>query len=134
MSHASLPRRDAPVERKRVTRYLINIYQPDGPLPEPAKLAPVMHEIAVIRDQIEAAGMWVFGAGLHAPSTATVIRAKGEDVLLTDGPFLEGKEHVGGFMIIDAGDLDEALEWGLRYARATGLPIEVRPFQGELPH
>lgn len=115
-----------------MTRYLINIYQPDGPPPEPAKLAAVMHEIAVIREQLKTVGMWVFGDGLHAPSTATVIRAKGEDVLLTDGPFLEGKEHVGGFMIIDAGDLDEALEWGLRYARATGLPIEVRPFQG--PH
>jgi hypothetical protein len=129
MTQVSSPRPDAPVEHERMTRYLINIYQPDGPPPEPAILAPVMREIAAIRQQLEAAGMWVFGDGLHAPSTATVIRAKGEDVLLTDGPFLEGKEHVGGFMIIEAGDLDEALEWGLRYARATGLPIEVRPFQ-----
>jgi hypothetical protein len=129
MTPVSSARPDAPVEQKRMTRYLINIYQPDGPPPNPEKLATVMQEIVAIRQELEAAGKWVFGAGLHAPSTATVIRAKGEDVLLTDGPFLEGKEHIGGFMIIEAGDLDEALEWGLRYARATGLPIEVRPFR-----
>lgn len=114
-----------------MTRYLISIYQPDGPPLPPESLAPVMREIAQIHDELEAAGQWVFGDGLHPPSTATVIRASGDDVLLTDGPFVEGKEHVGGFMIIDAPDLDDALEWGLRYARATGLPIEVRPFQGK---
>lgn len=112
-------------------RYLISIIQPDGPPPPPEVLAPVMQEIAQIRQELETAGQWVFGDGLHPPSTATVIRTTGDDVLLTDGPFVEGKEHVGGFMIIDAPDLDEALEWGLRYARATRLPIEVRPFFGE---
>ena len=126
-----MPGTETKAEREGVTRYLISIYQPDGPPPEPDSLATVMREIAVIRQQLESAGMWVFGNGLHAPSTATVIRASGDDVLLTDGPFVEGNEHVGGFMIIDASDLDDALEWGLRYARATGLPIEVRPFHGE---
>ena len=114
-----------------MTRYLISIIQPDGPPPPPEFLAPVMQEIAQIHRELSAAGQWVFGDGLHPPSTATVIRASGEDVLLTDGPFVEGKEHVGGFMIIDAPDLDDALQWGLRYARATRLPIEVRPFQGK---
>lgn len=114
-----------------MTRYLISIIQPDGPPPPPDVLAPVMRELEQIKQELEAAHQWVFGDGLHAPSTATVIRASGDEVLLTDGPFVEGTEHVGGFMIVDAPDLDAALEWGLRYARATRLPIEVRPFVGK---
>jgi hypothetical protein len=112
--------------------YLISIYQPDGGPPPPEKLARVMAEIGDIRCELEAAGSWVFGNGLHPPSTATVLRARGDDVLVTDGPYVEGKEHLGGFMIVKAPDLDVALEWGRRYARATTLPIEVRPFQGEV--
>ena len=90
-----------------------------------------MAEIAAMRAELQGSGSWVFGAGLHAPSTATVLRPKDGDVLVTDGPFAEGKEHLGGFVIITAPDLDVALAWGRRYALATGLPIEVRPFQGE---
>ena len=118
-------------ERVGMTQYLISIYQPDGPPPSPDFLAPIVSELAAIRRELDVAGNWVFGNGLHAPSTATVIRTTGDDVLLTDGPFLEGREHLGGFVIIAAANLDDALECGLRYARATGLPIEVRPFQGE---
>src|SRR5262249_20022312 len=66
--------------------------------------------------------------GLNAPSTATVLRFDGSDVLLTDGPFAEGKEYLGGFTIVRAPDLDSALEWGRRLARVVTLPIEVRPF------
>jgi hypothetical protein len=77
------------------------------------------------------AGVWVFGGGLHPPSTATVLRHSDGDVLMTDGPFAEGKEHLGGFTIIRAPDLDAALEWGSRLARVITLPIEVRPFQGD---
>ena len=112
--------------------YLLSIYQPDGPPPPPEKLSRVMTEIGEIRRQLEAAGSWVFGNGLHDASTATVLRARGDDVLVTDGPYVEGKEHLGGFMIIKAPDLDVALEWGRRYARVITLPIEVRPFQGEV--
>ena len=112
--------------------YLISIYQPDGPPPPPEKLSRVMTEIGEIKRELEAAGSWVFGNGLYPPSTATVLRAKGEEMLVTDGPFVEGKEHLGGFMIVKAPDLDVALEWGKRYARATTLPIEVRPFHGEV--
>jgi len=72
----------------------------------------------------------VFAGGLHPPTTATVVRVRDGDVLMTDGPFVEGKEHIGGFTIIKAPDLDAALEWGRRLAKATTLPIEVRPFQG----
>jgi hypothetical protein len=114
--------------------YLISIYQPgDGTPPPPEILQPVMREMGAIRQELEAAGQWVFAGGLHAPSTATVLKATGDDVLVTDGPFVEGKEHLGGFTIIKAPDLDAALAWGRRYARASpALSIEVRPFQGEV--
>ena len=110
-------------------QYLISIYQPDGPPPPPEILDKVMADIEAIRAELRDAGSWVFSGGLHAPGTATVLRPKDGDVLVTDGPFAEGKEHLGGFTIITAPDLDSALEWGRRLARATTLPIEVRPFQ-----
>ena len=113
--------------------YLISIYQPgDGTPPSPEILEPVMREMYAIKQELEAEGSWVFAGGLHPPSTATVLKATDDDVFLTDGPFVEGKEHLGGFTILKAPDLDAALTWGLRYARAApGLTIEVRPFQGE---
>ena len=114
-------------------QYLISFYQPDGPPPPPEVLAPVMREMGIIQSELEAADSWVFAGGLHPPSTATLLRAKGDDVLITDGPFVEGKEVLGGFTIIRASDLDVALAWGRRYARAApGLTVEVRPFQGEV--
>ena len=112
--------------------YLISMYQPDGPPPPPEILEPVMREMHRLRSELQAAGSWVFAGGLHPPSTATVLKASGDEVLVTDGPFVEGKEHLGGFTIIKAADLDVALAWGRRYAQAApGLSIEVRPFQGE---
>src|SRR5439155_2301644 len=81
--------------------------------------------------EMKAAGAWVFSDGLHPPSTATVVRERDGEVLTTDGPFAEGKEHIGGFTIVKAEDLDAALKWGRKLARATTLPIEVRPFRGE---
>lgn len=113
-------------------QYLISFYQPDGPPPPPEKLAPVMREVMAIRSDLEAAGSWVFAGGLHEASTATVLRLQNGEMLTTDGPFVEGKEHLGGFTIIKASDLDVALGWARRYAQATGLPIEVRPIQGEV--
>ena len=112
-------------------QYLISMYQPDGGVPPPEFLAQVMAELDAMRTELREAGSWVFGGGLHAPSTATVLRPKDGDVLITDGPFTEGKEHLGGFTIIKAPDLDAALVWARRYALVTTLPIEVRPFQGE---
>jgi hypothetical protein len=112
-------------------QYLISVYQPEGELPPPEFLARVMADLDALRAELKDAGAWVFSGGLHAPGTATVLRPKDGDVLVTDGPFAEGKEYLGGFTIIKAPDLDAALEWGRRYALATTLPIEVRPFQGE---
>ena len=113
-----------------MTMYLLSIYQPDGDPPPPDVLAKVMADIDVINRELRATDSWVFAGGLHPPTTATVVRVRDGDVLMTDGPFVEGKEHIGGFTIIKAPDLDAALEWGRRLAKATTLPIEVRPFQG----
>jgi hypothetical protein len=112
-----------------VTRYLLSAYQPDGPVPEPEVLDQVMADLEVLNAEMRAAGAWVFAGGLHPPSTATVVRVTDGEVLCTDGPFTEGKEHIGGFTIVRAPDLDAALAWGRRLAEATTLPIEVRPVQ-----
>jgi hypothetical protein len=112
-------------------QYLLSIYQPEGDPPPPEVLDEVMRELDSVNQEMKAAGVWVFAAGLHAPSTATVLRVAGGDVLTTDGPFVEGKEHLGGLQIVKAPHLDAALAWGRKLARATALPIEVRPFQGE---
>jgi hypothetical protein len=114
-----------------VKRYLLSIYQPDGDPPPPEFLAEVRRKLDALNQEIKAAGSWVFAGGLHPPSTATVVRVQDADVLMTDGPYTEGKEHIGGFTIVQAPDLDAALEWARKLAHATTLPIEVRPFQGE---
>jgi hypothetical protein len=114
-----------------MTLYLLSVYQPDGEPPPPEVLQNVMRDVHNVRRDLQAAGAWVFAGGLHASSTATVLRPHKGEVLMTDGPFVEGKEHLGGVSIIKAPDLDAALEWGRKLARATTLPIEVRPFRGE---
>lgn len=116
-------------EEHPMKQYLLSIYQPDGNPPPPEVLQPIMRDVNAVGDEMKAAGAWVFAGGLHPPTTATVVRVKDGDVLMTDGPFTEGKEHIGGFCVIKAPDLDAALEWGRKLARATTLPIEVRPFQ-----
>ncbi|MEU0506036.1 YciI family protein [Nocardia sp. NPDC005998] len=107
-------------------QYLLTIYQPsEGPPPD--NLDEIMRDLAALNDEMRTAGAWVFAAGLHAPSTATVLRAKDGDVLVTDGPYVESKEHIGGFTVIQAADLDEALYWGKKMAAVLTLPVEVRP-------
>jgi hypothetical protein len=110
-------------------KYLLSIYQPgDGSPPPPEVLEPIMRNVYALHEEMKTAGALVFTGGLHPPSTATVLHAKGTEILMTDGPYIEGKEHVGGFTIIQASDLDVALEWGRKLAQAVTLPIEVRPF------
>jgi hypothetical protein len=112
-------------------QYLLSIYQPDGPPPARDALDKIMRDVSVLRQEMKDSGAWVFSGGLFPASTATVVRAKNNEVLMTDGPYVEGKEHIGGFTIVNAADLDVALEWAGKLARATTLPIEVRPFQDE---
>ncbi|WP_232661001.1 YciI family protein [Pseudonocardia sp. TRM90224] len=110
-----------------MTQYLLSIYQPDGPAPDPEFLEPVMRDVETWNREVRAANAWVFSGGLHPASTSTVLRVKDGDELMTDGPFTEGKEHLGGFTVISAPDLDAALGWARKLAAATTLPIEVRP-------
>jgi hypothetical protein len=114
-----------------MAQYLLSIYQPDGEVPDEEFLAPVMRELAVWNDDLRAAGAWVFSAGLHPPESSTVVRQQGDELLVTDGPYTEGKEHIGGFTVIDVEDLDQALDWARRLAKIlVALPVEVRPFAG----
>lgn len=112
-------------------QYLLSVYQPDADPPPAEVLGPIMRNLEVLNEEMKAAGAWVFSAGLHPPSTATVVRVSVGETLTTDGPFVEGKEHLGGFTVIKAPDLDAALEWGRKLATATTLPIEVRPVTGD---
>ena len=118
-----------------MAQYLLSIYQPDGPPPPKEFLDEVMRNVNALKQEMKAAGAWVFAAGLHPPHTATVLRAEPRDVIMTDGPFVEGKEHIGGFTVIRAADLDEALQWGRKLARILmPLLIEVRPIQQDEYH
>lgn len=112
-----------------MSQYLLSIYQPDGPAPGPEILEPIMRDLAALNSEMQAAGAWVFAAGLYPAESATVLRPGDGGILITDGPFTEGKEHLGGFTVVEAADLDEALRWGSKLAAATTLPVEVRPFQ-----
>jgi hypothetical protein len=115
-------------------QYLLSVYQPAGPVPEPEVLQQISRDLDILNAEIKAAGSWVFAGGLFPPSTATVVRVREGEVLTTDGPFAEAKEHLGGFTIVSAPDLDAALDWASGLARATTLPVEVRPFQDDGEH
>jgi hypothetical protein len=111
--------------------YLLALQHPEGPRPTPEQLEPIMRDLTAIGQQMTDAGALVFTGGLHGPGVSTVVRPRpeGGDVLITDGPFAEGKEYVGGLWIVRVPDLDAALAYGSSIVEATGLPIEVRPFQ-----
>lgn len=110
--------------------YLLSIYQPDSGAPDAETLDRIMADLHRLNEELRDSGSWVFTGGLHGPDSATVVRADG---LITDGPYLEGKEHIGGIWVITAPDLDAALAWGRKAAAATTLPIEIRPFQDVPP-
>ena len=112
-------------------QYLLSVYHPDGATPPPEQMEAIMRDVDAVNQELKAAGAWVFAGGLHPSSTATVVRVRDGELLTTDGPFVEGKEHIGGFWVIKAADLDSALAWGRKATRACALPVEVRPFQDE---
>jgi hypothetical protein len=114
-----------------MAHYLLSIYQPQGPTPPPEVLDEIMARADAVNKEIQDAGAWVFAGGLDFPSTATVVTTNGGEVVLTDGPFVELKEYLGGLNIIDAPDLDAALGWARKVHAAIGLPVEVRPFFNE---
>ena len=113
-----------------MTQYLLSVVTPaeGAEPPNPDQLTEIMARVEAVQTRVREAGAWVFAGGLAAPSSATVLRPEGDEVLTVDGPFAEGKEYVGGFSVIEVADLDEALRWAREYVAAIGLPIEVRPF------
>jgi hypothetical protein len=116
-------------EEPAMNQYLLSIIQPDGPPPPPATLGPIMQAVGAVMQELKSSGAWVFNGGLQPASDTTVVRLKDGDLLVTDGPYAEAKEHIGGFVVVKAQDRDGALAWARKLARAITLPIEVRPFQ-----
>ena len=100
----------------------------DAP-PAAEELQQTYARVHELNAELQSAGAWVFAGGLHPPSTATVVQLDKGEVLLTDGPFVEAKEHIGGVWVIAAPDLDAALAWAAKATAACGAPVEVRPFQ-----
>jgi len=110
-------------------QYLLSVCYPAGSSqPAPAVLTKIMNDVKALRGEMQSAGVWVFSGGLHASDSATVLRHQNGDIVLTDGPFIESKEQIGGITIVRVPDLDAALMWARKLAHATTTPIEVRPF------
>jgi hypothetical protein len=112
-------------------RYLLSVHTVDGAAREPMTDEQMRHswqEINALEAELRSAGAWVFSGRLHDADTATVVRVSGGEILTTDGPFVEAREHLGGFYIIEAADLDVALGWASKVTRVISAPIEVWPF------
>src|SRR5206468_11159949 len=116
-----------------MTHYLLSVHSVEGEVREAMtdqELQQSHEQVLVLEQEMKSAGAWVFSGRLHQPDTATVVRISGGEVVTTDGPFVESKEHLGGFYIIQAADLDAALAWASKVTDAIKAPIEVRPFAG----
>jgi hypothetical protein len=130
-------RRDRPArheEDERMAQYLLSVHSVEGEVGEPMTQEDMQHswkEIQVLEEEMKSAGAWMFSGRLHEPDSATVVRFAEGELLTTDGPFAESKEHLGGFYIIEAPDLDSALDWAAKVTAAVRQPIEVRPFWSE---
>jgi hypothetical protein len=114
-------------------QYLLSTYAVEGEVEgapsTPEEMKAFMERVVALEDEMEASGTFVFGGALHGPDASTVLRASEGDPVMTDGPFIEAKEHIAGFYIINADDLDAALAWGRKVVEAIDHPIEVRPFR-----
>jgi hypothetical protein len=120
------------VKEANMKQYLLSVYLSEDSMPAPEVAAKIYADVDALNTELQQAGVWVFAGGLYPSSTATVVRAEGGDFLITDGPFVEGKEHIGGFWVIKVPDLDVALDWARKATRACAVPIEVRPLQEEV--
>jgi hypothetical protein len=115
-----------------MTQYMLAvIHDWDGPPMGEENMQKAFDQVAAYNAEITAQGKWVFGGGLTHPSSATVVRSENDETVLTDGPYLETKEQLGGFWVIEAQDLDEALALAAKASAACMGPVEVRPFQDE---
>jgi hypothetical protein len=116
-----------------MNQYLLSTYAVEGEVPgapqTPEEMQTFMSRVAALEADMEATGTFVFGGALHGPDASTVVRKGDRDPVMTDGPFVESKEHVAGFYIINADDLDAALAWAGKVVDAINHPIEVRPFR-----
>ena len=114
-----------------MTRYMLSVHSVDGQAREPMspeEMQRSWQHISVLENEMKSKGAWVFSGRLHDADTATVVRVSNGKIVTTDGPFAEAREHLGGFYIINAEDLDAALGWAAKTTRCVGAPIEVRPF------
>lgn len=115
-----------------MTQYLLSVFfEEDVQPPAPEEMEKIYRDVDELNDKLKAEGAWVFAGGLHPADTATVVRIRDDEVLTTDGPFAEAKEQIGGFWVIEASDLDAALDWARQATVACQGPVEVRPFQDE---
>jgi len=115
-----------------MAKYLLSVHSVEGEARDPMteeEMRQFMERVGVLEEEMKSAGAWVFGGALHGPETATVVHMSGGEALSTDGPFAESKEHLGGFYIIEADDLDAAVAWAAKTTESVGKPIEVRPFR-----
>ena len=116
-----------------MAHYLLSVHSVEGEAREhmtDEEMAQSHKQLGVLEQELKSAGAWVFSGRLHEADTATVVRLEDGEVLTTDGPFVESKEHLGGFYVIQAEDLDAALAWASQVTAAIKAPIEVRPFAG----
>jgi hypothetical protein len=119
-----------PDEESPVSQYLLSVHSVPNDRTQPAEpMRPERFEqVLALQEEMKAAGAWLFGGRLTDADLATVVRVADGEVLTTDGPFVESKEHLGGFYIVEADDLDAALGWAAKTSEIIGAPIEVRPF------
>jgi hypothetical protein len=111
-------------------QYLLSVHMIEGaPERAPEEMQQAYEQVAAFNADLQSSGAWVFAGGLLPADMATVVRADGDDTVITDGPFAESKEHIGGFWVIAVADLDAALAMAAKATRACGEPVEVRPFQ-----
>lgn len=109
--------------------YLLSVcYPADSAQPDPEDLKHITRDVTAVGQEMVARGVWIFSGGLSDSSSATTVVNQKGDTVLTDGPFMESKEQIGGFTILEAADLDEAIEWARKLSAASTTPIEVRPF------